>query len=121
MDAQLQWAVAGESLVGQLADRLWQTEVKRTPIDPITDSRRHLTVQDAYAIQTVNVERRVAAGRVLRGRKVDLTSRAMQQLLGVDEPGTVVLSGGLTASVPLEQGSVVSAEFAGLGSVHVFT
>jgi 2-keto-4-pentenoate hydratase len=35
-------------------------------------------------------------------------------------PGTVVLSGGLTASVPLEQGSVVSAEFAGLGSVHVF-
>jgi 2-keto-4-pentenoate hydratase len=36
-------------------------------------------------------------------------------------PGTVVLSGGLTASVPLEQSSVVSAEFDGLGSVHVFT
>jgi 2-oxo-3-hexenedioate decarboxylase len=36
-------------------------------------------------------------------------------------PGTVVLSGGLTASVPLDQASVVSAEFDGLGSVHVFT
>jgi 2-oxo-3-hexenedioate decarboxylase len=35
--------------------------------------------------------------------------------------GTVVLSGGLTASVPLERASVVSAEFDGLGSVHVFT
>ena len=34
--------------------------------------------------------------------------------------GTVVLSGGLTASVGLQQGSVVSAEFDGLGSVHVF-
>jgi 2-oxo-3-hexenedioate decarboxylase len=36
-------------------------------------------------------------------------------------PGSVVLSGGLTASVPLEDSSVVSAEFDGLGSVHVFT
>lgn len=35
-------------------------------------------------------------------------------------PGAVVLSGGLTASVPLRRGSVVSAEFDGLGSVHVF-
>jgi 2-oxo-3-hexenedioate decarboxylase len=35
--------------------------------------------------------------------------------------GSVVLSGGLTASVPLEHSSVVSAEFDGLGSVHVFT
>jgi 2-oxo-3-hexenedioate decarboxylase len=34
--------------------------------------------------------------------------------------GTVVLSGGLTASVPLEPGSVVCAEFDGLGSVQVF-
>jgi len=34
--------------------------------------------------------------------------------------GTVVLSGGLTASVGLRPGSVVSAEFDGLGSVHVF-
>jgi len=36
-------------------------------------------------------------------------------------PGTIVLSGGLTASVPLERSSVVSAEFDGLGSVHAFT
>jgi 2-oxo-3-hexenedioate decarboxylase len=35
-------------------------------------------------------------------------------------PGTVVLSGGLTASVPLERSSVATAEFDGLGSVHVF-
>ena len=34
--------------------------------------------------------------------------------------GSVVLSGGLTASVPLRTGAVVSAEFDGLGSVHAF-
>jgi 2-keto-4-pentenoate hydratase len=84
-------AVAGDGSVGQLADRLWQAEVDRKPIEPITDSHPSLTVADAYAIQTVNVERRVAAGRVIRGRKVGLTSRPMQQLLGVDEPDFGVL------------------------------
>ncbi|HEY3261860.1 MAG TPA: fumarylacetoacetate hydrolase family protein [Pseudonocardiaceae bacterium] len=34
--------------------------------------------------------------------------------------GSIVLSGGLTASVPLRPGAVVSAEFDGLGSVHAF-
>jgi 2-oxo-3-hexenedioate decarboxylase len=35
------------------------------------------------------------------------------------QPGNVVLSGGLAASVRLERASVVSAEFDGLGSVHL--
>jgi len=78
-------------LVGELADRLWQAEVERKPIEPISDSHPDLTVEDAYAIQTVNIERRVAAGQLIRGRKVGLTSRAMQQLLGVDEPDFGVL------------------------------
>ena len=58
-----------------LADRLWQAEVDRTPIPPITALRPDLTVEDAYAIQTHNVERRVAAGAVVRGRKLGRTSR----------------------------------------------
>jgi 2-keto-4-pentenoate hydratase len=36
------------------------------------------------------------------------------------EPGSIVLSGGLTASVPLEAGGVVTAEFDGLGSISVY-
>ena len=84
-------SAAVDGSVGQLADRLWQAEFERMPIEPITDSHPGLTVEDAYAIQTVNIERRVAAGRVIRGRKVGLTSRAMQQLLGVDEPDFGVL------------------------------
>ena len=77
--------------VVELADALWRAEVERRPIDPISDARRDLTVQDAYAIQSHNIERRVAAGGVVRGRKVGLTSRPMQQLLGVDEPDFGVL------------------------------
>ena len=35
-------------------------------------------------------------------------------------PGSIVLSGGLTASLPVQPGSVLSAEFDGLGSVHAY-
>ena len=78
-------------VVTELADALWRAEVDRAPIPPITEDRPHLTVEDAYAIQTVNVERRVAAGAVIRGRKVGLTSEPMQRLLGVNEPDFGVL------------------------------
>jgi 2-oxopent-4-enoate hydratase len=48
-------------------------------------------VEDAYAIQTYNVDRRVATGAVVRGRKVGLTSRPVQESLGVREPNFGVL------------------------------
>lgn len=82
---------AARACVVELADALWQAEVERAPISPISDLQRDLAVADAYAIQTHNVDRRVAAGAVVRGRKVGLTSRPMQQLLGVDEPDFGVL------------------------------
>jgi 2-oxo-3-hexenedioate decarboxylase len=34
--------------------------------------------------------------------------------------GSLVLSGGLTAPVPLEPGTAIAAEFDGLGSVEVY-
>src|SRR5580692_6393902 len=74
-----------------VADRLWQAEIDRAPINPITDDHPELGLADAYAIQTHNIERRVGDGRVIRGRKVGLTSRPMQELLGVSEPDFGVL------------------------------
>jgi 2-oxopent-4-enoate hydratase len=82
---------APPAVVGDFAERLWQAELARVPIEPPTDTYPDLTAQDGYAIQTANVERRIAAGRLVRGRKVGLTSRMMQQLLGVDEPTFGVL------------------------------
>ncbi len=74
-----------------LADVLWQAERDRTPAPPLTDKHPGLTVEDAYAIQTINIERRVGEGGLIRGRKVGLTAAPMQQLLGVDEPDFGVL------------------------------
>src|SRR3712207_401989 len=74
-----------------LADRLWQAAVDRRPIEPLTRIRPDLTVQDAYAIQGHNVRRRVAAGAIVRGRRMGRTSRTRQLVVGTDEPDFGVL------------------------------
>lgn len=56
------------------------------PIPPLTSAHEDMTLEDAYAIQLLQIEERLAAGRVVKGHKVGLTSAAMQRLLGVDQP-----------------------------------
>jgi len=80
-----------EGIVAEVADRLWQAEVDRSPVSPITDAHPELVIDDAYAIQSRNIDRRVGAGRVIRGRKVGLTAKPMQELFGVREPDFGVL------------------------------
>jgi 2-keto-4-pentenoate hydratase len=69
-----------------VADALAQAERERAPIEPPTEAWPGLDTGDAYAIQLMNAEARIAAGGTVRGHKVGLTSRAMQQMLGVTEP-----------------------------------
>ena len=45
-----------------------------------------MTVEDGYAIQRAWVALEIAAGRSIRGRKIGLTSRAMQLSSQIDEP-----------------------------------
>jgi 2-keto-4-pentenoate hydratase len=56
------------------------------PIAPLTATYDDLTLEDAYAIQLLQIRELLDAGRVVKGHKVGLTSAAMQRLLGVDEP-----------------------------------
>src|SRR3954463_15117431 len=66
-----------------LADRLHAAERDRAPIPPLVLQRPDLRSADAYAIQLHNVRRR---GATVVGHKVGLSSKAMQQMRGVDEP-----------------------------------
>ena len=76
-----------------MADQLWEADQTAVPCDPLTDQHPDLVLEDAYAIQRVNIDRRIANGATERGRKIGLTSLPMQKLLGVDEPDYgVVLS-----------------------------
>lgn len=70
----------------QLADALHEAEASRVPIGRPSQADPGLTVDDAYAVQRVNINRRLAAGECRVGRKIGLTSLAMQQQLGVDSP-----------------------------------
>ena len=89
-----------------LADELWEADRSAKPVAPLTERHSDLVLDDAYAIQTINIERRVAAGQRIIGRKVGLTSRPMQELLGVDEPDFGVL----TDEMMIEDGDLIPLE-----------
>ncbi len=76
-----------DALIEQAADALLEAARSRVPIPPI----RHLIgdgsdVDAGYAVQRRNTERWVAGGRRVTGRKIGLTSPAVQLQLGVDQP-----------------------------------
>jgi 2-oxopent-4-enoate hydratase len=77
--------MASTAEIAEIADRLFEAEETGTPIAPPSRSSE-LGLRDAYAIQMRNVGRHEAAGRRLVGKKVGLTSKAMQEALGVDQP-----------------------------------
>ena len=70
----------------ELAADLAQAERSREPIAPLTTSYPDIDVVDAYEIQLINIRQRVAEGARVLGHKVGLSSKAMQQMMGVDEP-----------------------------------
>ncbi|MGR7003269.1 2-keto-4-pentenoate hydratase [Yinghuangia aomiensis] len=66
------------------ARRLADAERTGVPCAPVRDLVT--TAEDAYAVQEHLTRARLAEGRRLVGRKIGLTSRAVQQKLGVDTP-----------------------------------
>jgi 2-keto-4-pentenoate hydratase len=70
----------------ELAADLAQAERSRRPIAPLTAGHPEIDVVDAYEIQLINIRQRVAGGARVVGHKVGLSSVAMQQMMGVDEP-----------------------------------
>ncbi len=70
----------------ELAADLAQAERSGEPIAPLTAAHPDIDVVDAYEIQLINIRQRVAEGARVLGHKVGLSSLAIQQMMGVDEP-----------------------------------
>jgi len=77
----------------------------RSPIPALTERFPDMTAEDAYAVQQGLVAGLLAEGDSIIGYKLGLTSRPMQEMLGVDQPdyapvlgSTVYANGGTVPS-----------------------
>ena len=70
----------------ELAGALYEARRTRVPIAPLTDGDPHLTMTDGYLVQQGVVRRYLDDGDRIIGYKLGLTSKPMQQMLGVDSP-----------------------------------
>jgi len=69
----------------EFARELVKAEDERKPVDPITD-RAELSIEESYKIQLEVIEIKKRRGEKVIGKKIGLTSKRMQQALGVYQP-----------------------------------
>ena len=80
-----------ESQIHALAARLHEAERSGQQIRQFSLEYPAISIEDAYAIQSAWVELKIAEGRTVKGRKIGLTSKAMQYSSQIDEPDYGVL------------------------------
>ncbi|MFE4217958.1 2-keto-4-pentenoate hydratase [Streptomyces sp. NPDC056844] len=88
------------------AEVLWAAQRDRIPVEPLTSAHPSIDAADAYEIQLLNIRRQLAEGRTVSGHKVGLSSKVMQQMMGVDEPdyGHLLSDMVLPEGVPVDTG-----------------
>lgn len=69
-----------------IADELAIADRTRVPVPLLSTRFSDMSIEDSYAVQQVWARRAVESGRRLVGRKIGLTSRAMQAATGITEP-----------------------------------
>ncbi len=73
-------------------------------VDPLTEREPDISIEDAYAISSHILSRRLADGERLIGKKIGVTSAAVQNMLGVNQPDF----GYLTDRMVVEEGGVLN-------------
>lgn len=77
--------------IQELGDSLFQHFEAGTGRAALTDTHPDMTVEVAYHVQEVIVGHHLKAGRRIVGRKIGLTSKALQKQVGIDQPDFGVL------------------------------
>ncbi|WP_420594559.1 2-keto-4-pentenoate hydratase [Deinococcus sp.] len=72
--------------IAALSAQLEHAWTTRTPVQPLSEALGMTDLDDAYRVQQAWTQRRLAAGDQIVGRKIGLTSQAVQRQLGVDQP-----------------------------------
>ncbi|QBM16463.1 2-hydroxypent-2,4-dienoate hydratase [Marinobacter sp. JH2] len=84
-------------------DELYQAMLTRTAVRPLTERFSDITIEDAYNISLRILERRTESGEKVIGKKIGLTSKAVQNMLKVGQPDF----GYLTDKMAFSQGEEV--------------
>jgi 2-oxo-hept-3-ene-1,7-dioate hydratase len=72
--------------IAALARELYDARKSRTQVRHFSKRYPGMSIEDGYAVQRAWVALELADGRMIKGRKIGLTSRAMQQSSQIDEP-----------------------------------
>jgi 2-keto-4-pentenoate hydratase len=83
--------VEADVAIEDAAEQLFAARRQLRAISPVRRLLRYMDVEAAYQVQQINVRRRLDAGERMVGRKIGLTSEAVQRQLGVDQPDFGVL------------------------------
>lgn len=75
-----------KELIQSCGDELYQAMIERRAIRPLTERYPTISVEDAYQISLRMLELRLAAGERIIGKKIGVTSKAVQNMLNVHQP-----------------------------------
>jgi 2-oxopent-4-enoate/cis-2-oxohex-4-enoate hydratase len=73
-------------IIQRFGDELYQSLIDREPIAPLTERDASISVDDAYRIQLRMIRRRLHEGETVIGKKIGVTSEAVQRMLQVYQP-----------------------------------
>src|SRR3954466_13109531 len=96
-----------QETIQQLARELDASEKSRVQVEHFSKRFPGMSIEDGYAISRAWVQMKIAEGRKVRGHKIGLTSRAMQQSSQIDEPDY----GTLLDDMFFEPGDIPSERF----------
>ncbi|MES9924351.1 MAG: 2-oxopent-4-enoate hydratase [Candidatus Thiodiazotropha endolucinida] len=75
-----------EQRIHELGDELFDALSQRRMIDPLTEREPEITIEDAYHVSLRMVNQRVENGESIIGKKIGVTSKAVQNMLNVHQP-----------------------------------
>ena len=75
-----------ENSLQKYANELFKAWERAEQIEPITDALQSLSIEEAYKIQLKTINKRIANGETHVGKKIGITAKAVQTMLGVDQP-----------------------------------
>ncbi len=99
-----------DARIAALGDELFTALRSRSVLDPLTSRETAIDIDDAYRISLRFLERRSAEGERVIGKKIGVTSKPVQDMLGVHQPDF----GFLTDRMQVANGEVVSIAGSGL-------